>query len=73
MPTKKPRLNITLDPKMILTLSGLAKKKHKSVSSLATELIEDALERDEDIVLSRLATIRDSDNVKTISHKDAWK
>ncbi len=72
MPTKKPRLNITLEPKMISTLSGLAKKKRKSVPSLAVELIEDALERDEDIALSKLAMIRDIDKAKTVSHKNAW-
>lgn len=73
MPTKKRRLDITLEPRMIAILSGLAKKKHKSVPSLAVELIEDALERAEDIVLSKLSIIRDVDKMKTISHRDAWK
>ncbi|PWU07327.1 MAG: hypothetical protein C5B43_00540 [Verrucomicrobia bacterium] len=72
MPTKKPRLNITLERKTSALLSKLAKKKRKSVSGLATEFIEDALERDEDRILSKIAELRDTREAKTIAHKNVW-
>lgn len=54
-------------------LSHLAEHEHKSVSSLAKELIIEALERREDMVLSAIAEIRDVKNAKRIKHDDAWK
>jgi len=44
-----------------------------SVSSLAKELILEALERSEDMVLSAIAEIRDIENTKRIKYTDAWK
>ena len=77
MPTKKPRLNITIDSSEAHLLSLLAKQRNKSVSSVAKELIVEALERCEDMALSTLAEVRlkevDKAKKKTISHKDAWK
>jgi predicted DNA-binding protein len=77
MPTKKPRFNITFEPSEINMLTLLAKKKHKSISTLARELILDALERHEDMVLSAVGDERVEEFQKklqkTVSHEKAWK
>ncbi len=73
MPTKNPRLNITFEPKTVIILSSLAKQEHKSLSSLAKELVLEALERREDMALSAIASVRDTPHAKTIKHDDAWK
>lgn len=73
MPTTNPRINITLEESAAKLLSNLAEQEHKSVSSLAKELIFEALERREDMALSRIANIRDYPKIKRIKHNDAWK
>ncbi len=73
MPTKNPRLNITFEPDLASLLGAYAKQKHKSVSSLAKELILEALEYREDLALSRLAELRERENTKTHKHHDAWQ
>lgn len=73
MPTPNPRINITLDKKTAGILAHLAAQEHKSVGGFARELIEDALERHEDMELSKLAEIRDLPGAKRIKHDDAWK
>ncbi len=67
---KNPRINITLEKALITLLDAQAKLEHKSVASLAKELILEALERREDMVLSALAEVRDTKNAKRIKHKD---
>lgn len=73
MPTKNPRINITFEEATALLLVQLAKQNHQSVSSMAKELILEALERREDLVLSAIAEARDSKDAKRLSHQDAWK
>jgi hypothetical protein len=73
MPTKNPRINITFEEGVALLLAQMAAQNHKSVSSLAKELILEALERREDIDLSALAESRDYKGAKRITHEDAWK
>lgn len=73
MPTKNPRVNITFDKKTAVILASLSAQEHKSVASLAKELILDALERREDLALSALAEIRDTKNAETMEHEDVWK
>ena len=68
---KNPRINVTLEPKILDTLNMVADKEHCSVSSLTKELIIEALERREDLSLSAIADLRDSE--PTISHDEAWK
>lgn len=73
MPTKNPRLNITLEKPLLAVLSNLAEKEHKSVSNLAKELLLEALERHEDEYLSKIADKRDVSKAKRIKHTDVWK
>lgn len=73
MPTKNPRINITMNPEEAALLTNLADQENKSVSNLALELILEALDRREDLVLSTIAKVRDRKTAKTVKHKDVWK
>ena len=73
MATKNPRINVTLDKELVAELKELAQHKDKSISNLVQEFIEDALDREEDIALSRLADSRDHEKSDLVSHEDAWK
>ncbi len=73
MPTQNPRINITFDVETAKTLTDLSHQEHKSVSSLAKELIIEALERREDRALSAIAEVRDTPHAKRVKHDDAWK
>lgn len=73
MPTKNPRINITVEDSIAGVLSSLAEHEHKSISSLAKELLLEALERREDMKLAAIAEIRDIKKAKRIKHTDAWK
>lgn len=73
MPTKNPRIHITMDSESANLLSSLAEQENKSVSSLSLELILEALDRREDMALSSIAEARDTKDAKLIDHDDAWK
>ena len=73
MTTKHPRLNVTIGAEQMGLLAKLAKKEDKSLSAIASELIEDALELREDIYFSKLAAEIDTPDAVWISHEDAWK
>lgn len=73
MATRNPRINITFEQAYSDLLASLAEQEKKSVSSLAKELILEALERREDLALSELAEARDSAKEEKIQHEDAWK
>lgn len=73
MPTINPRINITLEKTLASVLEEQAKLEHKSVASVAKELILEALERREDMALSAIAEIRDKRNSKRKKHSDVWK
>ena len=45
----------------------------QSLSIVAKELMEDALEKHEDMLLSELAMKREAKSKKVISHEKAWK
>ncbi len=77
MPAKNPRLNVVLDPAILSSLADLAKKQAKSLSEVAKDLIMNALDRHEDLALSRLAAAREELSEKNkeprVSHEKAWK
>lgn len=73
MPTKNPRLNVVLDANLYDMVEYLAKLEDKSLSVIAKELIEDAIERHEEFILSKMAMKRESAAKKTIPHDKAWK
>jgi len=73
MPTRNPRINITFEPATAGVLAYLAIQEEKSVTSVAKELVLEALERREDMALSTLAEIREQTIIKRVKHRDAWK
>jgi predicted DNA-binding protein len=72
MPTTNPRINITLEQQIADIINELAIQESRAISSMAKELILEALEMREDISLAKIAKIRDTSGKKTINHKDAW-
>lgn len=73
MPTKKPRLNVVLSNAILQALTEIAENEDKSLSVVAQELIVEALDRHEDLLLSGIATKREKESKRTISHDKAWK
>ncbi len=73
MPTKNPRLNVVLSEELYEMIEKIAKQEAKSMSIVAKELMEDALEKHEDMLLSEMAMKREANSKKTISHGKAWK
>lgn len=67
-----PRLNITIDNDANKLLISLAKQEKVPVATLARELLLEALEIHEDLLLSRLAEKREKNKNKLISHEKAW-
>lgn len=73
MPTKNPRLNVVLTKAVLQMLSEIARNEDKSLSIVAQELIIEALDRHEDMLLSGLAMKREREYRKTIAHDKAWE
>ena len=59
MPTKNQRINITTNEKLMSNITLIAKQEKKTVSTLAKELIEEALDKREDMYLSTIANSRE--------------
>jgi predicted DNA-binding protein len=72
MPTDNPRLNLTLDPDLAKTLAMISKKRQKPMARVARDLIEQALEDQEDYALSQIANRRLETMSKTIPHDEVW-
>ena len=53
MPTKHPRLCIVLDESLYERIKLLAKIKNTSMSSMVCELIKEALDMEEDLLLAK--------------------
>ncbi len=73
MPTKNPRLNVVLSDELYERVEKIAEQEGKSLSVVAKELMEDALEKHEDMLLSEMAMKREAKSRKVISHDKAWK
>lgn len=73
MATKNPRINITFEEATAFLLVQLAKENNKSISSMAKELILEALDKREDMAFSSIAELRDIKGAKKVKHQDAWK
>lgn len=72
MTTKLPRVQVTLNETMLDELTQLTIQSNKSLSSTIKELVLEALELREDLVLTQLAESLDQPNSKLISHEQAW-
>lgn len=73
MATAKTRINISVSKRMRDDLRSLAKRDQKPLASKVIDLVEQALELEEDIFLSRIADER-LKNYKGpwLSHKEVW-
>ena len=72
MATSNPRINITVPEETALILSRTAKRDKKSVSKVALELIEWAIEEKEDLYFSKAADKREQSNPKWIKDNDKF-
>jgi len=73
MPTIKPRINISFEQELFLTIKKMAQKNNSSLSSIALALIKKSIELEEDIYFSEKADDRLEKNEPRISHFKAWK
>lgn len=72
MPTIKTRTNLSLSSELDKVLTYLADRDNMPKAGKAVQLIEMAIEMQEDQAWDALAKARDKKNAKFISHKDAW-
>jgi len=75
MPTKNPRINISVDQSLYGFMQGLAEETGLSMSMLARDLIREALELREDSLLAVFAEKREEsfDPSTALSHKQVWE
>jgi hypothetical protein len=74
MPAKNPRINVVVDNAIYEKICLLAEKENVSLSTKVRELIRDALEIQEDILLANFGEKREStwEDEKAISHEELW-
>ena len=75
MPAKNPRVNVVLERPLYDALSRLARRDGTSLSLKARDLLRDALEAYEDLVLGRIAEERERtfDPSRALSHREVWQ
>ena len=75
MATKNPRLNVVLDPALMKGVNHLAKAQGISLSTMARDLIKEALETYEDGQWQKAAQKRETtfSHKKALSHHEVWK
>jgi predicted DNA-binding protein len=74
MPTKNPRLNVVLNKRTEELIDILSKKRDISKSALAKELIEKAIELEEDLYLTEIAETRKKTLKSNLSSEEEfWK
>jgi predicted DNA-binding protein len=74
MPTTKHRISVTPSEALYDALAALSRKRKRALSSISLELIERALELEEDAHFSHVADDRLSrPGEKRIAHDRAWK
>ena len=75
MPTKNPRVNIVVEPPLYTVMHDLATSQGVSMSTIARDLIREAIDLREDVSLAAFADTR----MKTfgrkvaLSHEDVWE
>ena len=75
MPTKNPRVNIVVEPPLYIAMQDLAACEGVSMSTVARDLIREAIDLREDVALAALADtrIKTFDKKKALTHKDVWE
>ncbi|MBU2633026.1 hypothetical protein KJ751_00765 [Patescibacteria group bacterium] len=72
MTTVKKRLNITLSPEVKSAVKRLAQRDKMAQATKASQLLQIALETEEDQIWDKIADQRDTKGTKFIPHKKAW-
>lgn len=74
MPAKNPRVNVVLERALYEALGKLARREGTSLSTKARDLLRDALETQEDLVLAEIAQERERilDPATALSHEAVW-
>jgi len=74
MATQKTRINISVNKRVRDDLRALAKRDQEPVATKAAQLLERALELDEDLWLSKLAEERLKNHKgRWLSHEEVWR
>jgi hypothetical protein len=72
MPTLKDRINITVDPTLFSELTERARAKHLSLATYTKDLVEKALDLEEDRYYSAVADERLAAKRVMVDHEKAW-
>ena len=72
MATAKTRINISVSKLTRDVLRALAKRDQMPVASKVTDLVEEAIEIEEDRMLSAVSDARLKGKVRWLSHKTVW-
>lgn len=72
MPTKKKRINLTVNDETLSSLNKLAAKENSSVANVSLNLLERALELQEDLYFSEVGEERLLKKSKRLKHEDIW-
>ena len=75
MPAKNPRINVVLEKPLYEAIKRIAKKEGISISLKARDLLREALEIHEDMILGEIASEREKTfrRDKSLSHDEIWK
>lgn len=75
MPTKNPRIMVSLEPPLQKWLKKNAEKSGLSLSSIIRDLVRDAYQESEDAYWAKEgdARVATFDRKKARSHEEAWK
>ena len=74
MPAKNPRINVVLEKPLYDSVRRLAAKEEISLSLKIRDLVKDALDAQEDVVLADVAEEREKTFRRTrgLRHKQVW-
>ena len=75
MPTKNPRINVSLEKTIYDIISEISKRKGISMSMVTRDLIKEAIETSEDVWLTSFAEKRERtlDRDKSLTHDEMWR
>ncbi len=73
MATLKNRINISVSKESDRALTALAKRDRVPLATKAAELLNLALEIEEDSAWDALARARDTRGVRFLTHEEVWK
>src|SRR3989339_378097 len=75
MPTKNPRVNIVVEPPLYSVMHDIATSEGVSMSTIARDLIREAIDLRVDVALAAFADkrIKTFDRNTALSHEEVWE